>query len=178
MSDGKVTMHFGAAQFSAEGAENFINNMFEKWTELLNDSKSAAFFKSGAGTSIDSSAKGTSSGGSFSSYENVYDEIDGKIKIIAHMPGSNKADKTRNTALAIMFGNHVKDQLTTSSDEIREHCVDQGCLDSSNFASHLKGLKEKIAMNTKPGGGYDVKLTAPGRKAAQSLVEKLNNESA
>jgi hypothetical protein len=178
MSDGKVTMQFGAAQFSAEGTENFINSMFEKWTAMLSDSKSSAFAEPATGTSLDNGTKNSTSGGTLNSYENVYDEIDGKIKIIAHMPGSNKADRTRNTALALMFGNHVKGQSTTSSDEIREHCLDQGCLDSSNFASHLKGFKDKIAMNTKTGGGYDVKLTAPGRKAAQSLVEKLNNESA
>lgn len=177
MTASKIMMQFGSAQFSAEGAEAFINKMFERWSEMLNGTAGTL------ATSVLSSQKESTVGSNGASqkleyFENVFDEIDGKLKIIAHMPGSNKAEKTRNTALAALFGNHMRGQQTTSADDIREHCQDQGCFDSSNFASHLKGLKDKIAMNTKSGGGYDVKLTAPGRKAAQTLVENLNNEAA
>ena len=178
MSVSKVTMQFGAAQLSAEGTDQFINNMLDKWTGMLSGSEAAALAKPVVTGSPDGGIASSNPSNSLAAYENVYDELDGKIKVIAHMPGNNKADKTRSTALVVMFGNHMKGQSTTSADEIREHCQDQGCLDSSNFASHLKGLKDKIAMNTKTGGGYDVKLTAPGRKAAQALVEKINNETA
>lgn len=176
MSVSKIMMQFGTAQFSAEGTDTFINNMYEKWAEMLKGP--AATLATPTSPASNEFISGTTGAGqNLGAYENVFDEIDGKIKIIAHLPGSNKAEKTRGTALVALFGNHMKGQLTTNADEIREHCQDQGCYDSSNFASHLKGLKDKIAMNTKSGGGYDIKLTAPGRKAAQSLVEKLNNET-
>ncbi|MEM1052390.1 MAG: hypothetical protein AAGI28_09880 [Pseudomonadota bacterium] len=176
MTSVKLSMQFGTSQFSAEGSEQFVNTMLERWTQIakenvipnIGSSKQAA----------DQNDPASNGGDSAQQYENVFDEVDGGLKIIANIPGSNKADKTRGTALTLLFGNLLGGQSTTSADAIRDACVDQGCYDGSNFASHLKGLKEKVAMNTKAGGGYDVKLTAPGRKAAKEFVEQLNNGAA
>lgn len=177
MTTSKVMMQFGSAQLSAEGTDDFINSMFEKWSKMF-EGPGALLAKPVAQLhSTETISIGANAGQNVAGYENVFDELEGKLKIIAQMPGNNKADKARSTALVVLFGNLIRGQMTTSADEIREHCLDQGCYDSSNFASHLKGLKDKITMNTKPGGGYDVKLTAPGRKAAQAFVEKLNNEA-
>ena len=65
-------------------------------------------------------------------------------------------------------------QIRIPSELIRDACTEHGCFDSANFAQHLKALKEKLVMNTKAGGSFDVKLTAPGRKAAKEFVEGLN----
>jgi hypothetical protein len=77
----------------------------------------------------------------------------------------------------VLFGHYLRGDEQIPSETIRDACADQGCFDQANFAQYLKSLKEKVAMNTKPGGGYDVKLTAPGRKAARELVELLDRES-
>lgn len=176
MADVKLSMQFGASQFSAEGSEQFVTTMLEKWTQLAKENAiPSTSIGDVASTDQKSTPKG---GGSAHEYENVYDEVEGNLKIIANIPGSNKADKTRGTALTLLYGHLLNGGHTTSADAIRDACVDQGCFDSSNFASHLKGLKEKVAMNTKAGGGYDVKLTAPGRKAAKEFVEQLNNGAA
>lgn len=175
MTNVKLSMQFGASQFSAEGSEHFVATMLDRWTQIAKEKviPSVEDANGDVGKSGSSSnAKG------MHTYENVYDEVDGNLKIIANIPGSNKADKTRGTALTLLFGNLLNGEGTTSADAIRDACVDQGCYDGSNFASHLKGLKEKVAMNTKAGGGYDVKLTAPGRKAAKELVGQLNNGAA
>lgn len=173
MTDVKLTIQFGSAHFSAEGPEAFVTKMLEQWQQITPKGADKL-------SNAEQSAKGASSSQADSSsgvgkYENVYDYVDGKVKIIAHINGANKAEKTRATALVLMFANYLNGQEVTSADAIREACSDQGCFDSSNFAAHLKALKEKVAMNPKPGGGYDVKLTAPGRKAAQNLVETLNH---
>jgi hypothetical protein len=172
----KLAMQFGSASFSAEGSEQFVLDAYHKWSDLSQNAKfSATVMAEKSALDGQSNGKKTNSEKPETQYENVYDEVDGKLKIIAQMPGGNKADRTRNTALALFFGNFLRGQQTTSADDLRDACQDQGCYDSSNFASHLKGLKDKVAMNTKAGGGYDIKLTAPGRKAAQSFVETLNN---
>ena len=46
--------------------------------------------------------------------------------------------------------------------------------DHDLFDTRDAQLKSRIVMNVKHGGGYDVKLTAPGRKEAKELVEQLN----
>ena len=173
MTNLKLTMQIGASQFAAEGPEAFIVSMFEKWKELNSQTPYTRVHEIGKDAKNGQASVGVNelSG----KYENVFDEVDGALKIIANMPGANKATKTRSTALALLFGHLLRGESTTSAETIREACVDQGCYDSSNFARQLIGCKEKVVRNTKAGGGYDVKLTAPGRKAAQELVEQLNN---
>lgn len=176
MADVKLSIQFGVSQFSAEGSEQFVTTMLEKWTQLA---KEDVIPSTSIGDVTSSGQKSMPGGdGPVQQYENVYDEVEGNLKIIANIAGSNKADKTRGTALTLLYGHFLNGEHTTSADAIRDACVDQGCFDRSNFASHLKGLKEKVAMNTKAGGGYDVKLTAPGRKAAKEFVEQLNNGAA
>lgn len=176
MPDVKLAMQFGTTQFSAEGSEVFVNTALERWVQLAKESVVPATQPGPSKESAKQASTGSSANPN-AQYENVYDEVEGKLKIIAQMPGSNKAAKTRSTALVLLYGNYLCSQHTTSADDIRDACLDQGCYDSSNFASNIRALKEKVAMNTKAGGGYDVKLTAPGRKAAQELVEKTNDEA-
>lgn len=173
MADVKLTMQFGSAHFVAEGPQAFVIEMLERWQQIV-PKNIESFAVQGTSKSSEHLTKQTGNS-SIEALENVYDHVDGKTKIIAHINGPNKAEKTRSTALLLMYANYLKGQEVTTAEDIREACADQGCLDSSNFASHLKGLKEKVAMNPKAGGGYDVKLTAPGRKAAQALAESINH---
>lgn len=169
---GKVTIQRGAALISVEGSDEFINKTLADWKHVIESAPDAPGPQSSQANTTNTQ---TSSVVGISQYENVFDTVDGKIKLIHSMPGGNKSDKTRSTALCMLYGHYVNGNEQIASELIREACVDQGCFDSSNFASHLKGLKEKVAMNTKTGGGYEVKLTAPGRKAAKELVETLND---
>lgn len=167
----KIILQRGTTVISVEGDNAFIEKTLSNWKHLLDAPQPP--------TATVAAASGTTpakpGGAGIAQYENVFDTVDGKIKLIHSMPGSNKADKTRSTALSLLFGYYIEGNEQIASELIREACVDQGCFDQGNFASNLKGLKEKVAMNTKAGGGYDVKLTAPGRKAAKELVESLNN---
>jgi hypothetical protein len=176
----KIAIQLGARSLSAEGSEAFVREAIALWDRL-----EAAPAVLPAGATYEFSSGDTTPAGRAarskagpSEYENVFDEVDGRLKLIAHIPGNSKADKTRNVALAVLFGHYLRGEEQVPSEIIRDTCADQGCFDQANFAQSLKGLKEKVAMNTKSGGGYDVKLTAPGRKAAKELVETLNQDSA
>jgi hypothetical protein len=176
MEQARVALQHGAVSLSAEGRESFVKEVIGMWKELL-----------AAGTPAPSQhvavpalpPPSTSSGtAALANFENTYDSVDGKLKIIADVPGNSKAVKARNVALVLLYGHHLQGTDQIASELIREACTDHGCFDSGNFASSIKALKDKIVMNTKAGGGYDVKLTAPGRKAAKEFVESLNNEAA
>ena len=177
MDSCKVNLQIGVNHLIVEGPEAFVATILESWGPKLTANVSAQPL--GPGPSAQSSPDSPSlKHGSLSQYENVFDSADGKMKIICHVPGSNNAATTRNAALIYLYGKLLEGVESVPSEEIRQTCVDQGCYDSTNFAQYLKGLKSSIVMNTKPGGGYDVKLTAPGRKAAKELVESLNNGAA
>jgi hypothetical protein len=181
MSDAaKISIQLGAMSLSAEGSEAFVRDAIQLWDRLSASAPTEHRTPAGAHTADDAGGSmitNRAPGGASSAaaeYENVFDRVDGKLKVIAHVPGSTKADKTRNVALVVLYGHYLNGEEQIPSELIRETCSDQGCFDPTNFAQYLKGLKEKVAMNTKPGGGYDVKLTAPGRKAARELVETLD----
>ena len=176
MTDCKVELRAGTSALIVEGSETFVTSTLEKWRTFFEGAQPAASVKTSATgpTAHSNGGAAGATGGGGQQYENVFDYADGKLKIIAHVPGSNKAELTRNTALIYLYGSLIAGIEPTPSEELRQACVDQGCYDQANFAQYLKGLKSRIVMNTKPGGGYDVKLTAPGRKDAKELVEKLN----
>jgi len=174
----KIAIQLGVTSLSAEGSEAFVREAIVLWDRL----SAATSGATGANlsdeippASKEARASGRTSSGT-SDFENVFDEVDGKLKLIAHVPGTSKADRTRSVALAVLYGHYLRGEEQIPSEVIRDACADQGCFDQANFAQYLKSLKEKVAMNTKPGGGYDVKLTSPGRRAARELVEGLNRE--
>jgi len=177
MDSCKVELQIGVSRLVVEGAETFVASTLEKWGPKLAASAPAQPTSLAPTAHVAPDGNPKSQGG-LSEFENVFDSADGKLKIICHVPGSNKAVVTRNTALIYLYGKFLEGVESVPSEEIRQTCVDQGCYDSTNFAQYLKGLKSYVVMNTKHGGGYDVKLTAPGRKAARELVESLNSETA
>lgn len=178
MDSCRVEMVLGAGRLLVEGPESFVSATLSEWgpkiaigsSGLVSDSEQLPNSHAPEGSAAHKQK-------ALSQYENVFDSADGKLKIIGHVPGGNKAALTRNTALIYLFGRLLEGTESVPSEEIRQACVDQGCYDPTNFAQYLKGLKTAVVMNTKPGGGYDVKLTAPGRKASRELVESLNGEA-
>ncbi|HYE28968.1 MAG TPA: hypothetical protein VEA61_12155 [Allosphingosinicella sp.] len=181
MTDCKVELRVAASALVVEGPEAFVTSTLESWRDFFAGAQPLAEDAAAAGGDRKIHQSGGTSasarGGGSQQYENVFDYADGKLKIIAHVPGNNKAELTRNTALIYLYGRLLGGIESTPSDEIRQACMDQGCYDQANFAQYMKGLKSRVVMNTKPGGGYDVKLTAPGRKDAKELVERLNEQA-
>ena len=172
----KISLQAGTISLAAEGSEAFVREMLTVWNGLVQiapaHTKLAPQTEPQVETLGAHPSSATTTG--IAKFGNVYDSVDGRLKIIADIPGKSNAEKTRNIALLLLYGYLQLGTEQIASEAIRQACVDQGCYDSTNFASYLKGLKSRIVMNTKSGGGYDVKLTAPGRKDARELVEALN----
>jgi hypothetical protein len=179
MADCKIELRVGASALLVEGSESFVSTTLESWRPFFEGVQpqpsvgTADILLGTEATKAPSAAAAVVA----NQYENVFDYADGKLKIIAQIPGSTKAELTRNTSLIYLYGKLLSGIEPTPSEELRQACTDQGCYDPANFAQYLKGLKSRVVMNTKPGGGYDVKLTAPGRKDAKELVEKLNEQA-
>lgn len=178
MESSKIAIQNGPLSLSAEGSEALVRDALQFWEKFLGGSAPST-----ASTPIKQPdpidivvQKPSDTANGPSKFENVFDTVDDKLKIIAHVPGKTKAEQSRNVALVVLYGQLLLGVEQVPSDTIRQACVDQGCYDSTNFAQYLKGLKSRVVMNTKTGGGYDVKLTAPGRKDAKELIELLNGE--
>ena len=174
MDNFKVDVRVAERGLTVEGTADFVNATLESWKDFLIDVKnvnSSVSSEASAKYAAPEPSKQAVNG--HTQFDNVFDSADDKLKIIATIPGKNKAELTRNTALVLLYGKLLDGSESIPSELIREACSYQGCYDSNNFAQYVKALKNRVVMNTKQGGGYDIKLTAPGRKEALELVEKL-----
>lgn len=169
----KVHLEYNGAVVAAEGDAEFVQSVVERWQHLLAPSNGGAARSSSASPS-NSSVNDHTNAGPDGVYDNVFARHNDRLKIIADMPGNSKAECTRNTTLVLLYGENLLGVEEVSAERIKEACIDHGCYDNKNFAANLKSLKPKVVMDPKPGGDYTVKLTAPGKKAAKELVERLN----
>ncbi len=108
---------------------------------------------------------------SINEYDQLFADKGDKIQILKAIPGTGKAPKTINIALLLMFAYGLKGVDAISSDLIREVCRDNACLDESNFAGVIKRDKEDFVYEAK---SKQIKLTAPGKKKAETLAKSLN----
>lgn len=170
----KVHLEVGGSIVAAEGDVDFVQGVIERWQHLL---VAAPNSKPSPKTSnANDPVNSRPSIAPDSEYDNVFAKHNDRLKVIADIPGSSKAEATRNIVLVLLYGEHLSGIEEVSAERIKETCIDHGCYDNKNFAAHLKSLKPKVVMDPKPGGDYTVKLTAPGRKFAKELVERLNQQ--
>jgi hypothetical protein len=109
--------------------------------------------------------------------QDVYDYDEGGARVIV---SSKKLDRgfgpgTKQLALLVAAGRQATgdDEDWTSVDAIRKACEDYGKLDPSNFATHIKAMKNEFSFKLNSAQKREVKLTRPGWEAAGELVEKL-----
>ena len=99
------------------------------------------------------------------------DADDGSISILKKVPGDNKAEKTKNIALIVLFIKKGKIQ----GNEIIPICEKHACYDSSNFSAVFKNEKTNIVRKGS-GQSWTIELTQPGETAARALLEEMAND--
>ena len=174
--EAKISLQRGSAIISAEGSEAFVRDSITLWEKVVAGGEPQP--TNDASIELEppkreESRRAPQSQTGISQYDHVFDTVNDRLKLIADIPGKSKAEQTRNVTLLLLYGNYLQGLDHVQSEQIRAACVDQGCYDNTNFAGYLKGLKSSVVMNTKTGGQYDIKLTAPGRKAAKDLADQL-----
>lgn len=176
----KIHLECAGNVVAAEGEIKFVKEFVDEWKHLLDATGKASGPNPAQQDSLSAKQAATNPKGGQSpdeAYENVFALHNDKLKVIADLPSSSKAETTRVASQALLYGEYLRGNESVSAESIKAVCLDHGCYDSKNFASHLKSLKSKVVMDPKPGGDYSVKLTAPGRKAAHELVSQLNENA-
>ena len=176
----KIHLEHAGNVVAAEGEAEFVKDFIDEWKHLLEVTSKASKPMPAQENWRSEKHVATSPKGGQSpdeAYENVFALHNEKLKVIADLPSSSKAETTRVASQVLLYGEYLRGNESVSAESIKTVCLDHGCYDSKNFASHLKSLKSKVVMDPKPGGDYSVKLTAPGRKAAQELVSQLNDQA-
>lgn len=99
------------------------------------------------------------------------DSDDGTISILKRIPGENKAEKTKNIALIVLYIKKGK----VSGKEIIPICEKHACYDASNFSSTFKNEKTNI-IRKGSGQSWTIELTQPGEIAAYTLLEEMAHD--
>lgn len=98
-------------------------------------------------------------------------DSDGEISILKKIPGSSKAEKTKNIALIVLYIKKDKVQ----GKEIIPICEKHACYDQGNFSAIFKNEKTNIVRKGN-GQSWTLELTQPGEEAAINLLEEMAND--
>ena len=173
----RVTVSFNEGRLEIEGPESFVEKQVDRFATLIEAGFGKVLRQAPAKTPNDdtgNSGKGNPT--ALSKYENLFDMAGDKVKILADLPGSTKADQSVNAALLLTLGYALLGTESTAFEEIRETCQHHGCLDSKHFAETLKAEKDAFVFEGTPKK-QTARLTVPGRRRAETLAAQLNQPS-
>jgi hypothetical protein len=187
-SNAKIRISLKDGEFELSGSELFVSQQIESFRDLIVESLKNQKFElvdpklkvlpaqdqsSMEIPELSSASSSSTLSKTVMSFQNVFHSDENGIKIIKKAPGANKQSKSVATALMYLWAvNSIKPTEVTFS-EIRDLCQSQGCLDSANFASHMKSAKEHIIVEGK-GKSQTCKITIPGKEKALQIIEELN----
>ena len=112
-------------------------------------------------------------------YENILhmDKDSGKVQILKSVPGTTTSKKAVGTVIIYLWAKREIGVDSVPHSELREVCKSHVCLDAPNFAKHMKAAREWIIVDgDKHSSLQTCKLTVPGVKAAEALLQQLNEE--
>jgi hypothetical protein len=180
ISDGaenQTVIEIGEGVLRVEGSQSFVES-------IIADLDLKQFLKSGAGMQakaenfieaeqprqIESSA--TSGDSDLDAFDEVFAPTADGFQIIADVSENTTAKTARNVILLHLFGLQMTGVNEATDDDLRDVCLYHGCYDAGNFATHVKGMGNRI---TKSGSSrsYTVKLTAPGLRAAREFAQRI-----
>lgn len=111
-------------------------------------------------------------------YGSVFDVTDGKVSIIADIPGNTQAAKAKKVCLLYLFAKSKLGEDIVPNEEVREACKSHAVYDQTNFASQMKSQKKLVIANGPKGSpNFTLKLTVPGKKEAEVFAKDLENSS-
>lgn len=85
-----------------------------------------------------------------------------KIRLLKSVPGTTQSKKAVGTAVIYLWAKREAGIDSVPFSELRELCKLQGCLDETNFSSHMKSAKAWIIVNGLKGSSTQTcKLTFP-----------------
>lgn len=111
---------------------------------------------------------------SLANHPNFFSEINGKLKIVAELPGNTTKAKMTNAAILYCYGSKLLGDEQVPYKAIRTVCEEHGVLDSANFSKIFNDKTLFISDGVK-GGNKDVKLTFQGEKKAKELMDSAES---
>ena len=172
----KIIISVSEGKFEISGSEKFVSTQIENFKDLIiksvNRLQTAPKAKSEDQQHSDIPESSSSSSPDILDPD-IFVEDEELIKIICDLPGKGKAEQTLNAALLYAQARTLQGQETANVEEIRTICSDHGCLDKTNFSSHVKKRDPQYFIDKGSGKSRTIKLNRPGQKKAKVLIESI-----
>lgn len=174
-NNASVSVRDGAVEVS--GSEEFVAAQLEKlqpWLDkILNEAAGMEMKSPAVRQRVVSTPIAPAVGAANNQFENVLAIEDERVSVLQIPTSSKKSEQAVTTALIYLWGKSQIGTLDVPFSEIREVCRQHGCLDESNFASHLKAAKTDLIISGS-GKSQTARLTIPGQRRALAMIEQLN----
>ena len=176
------------SSLSATGSEEFVTAFFERYLDKVlsrsrptsrqpPDPQQAQAALHESGTTASEHLANAAQPEDANNFGNVFDIHEGEVSILATLPGSGKASKTKSLVLLYLLAKEKMGEKGANSDDIKAQAQHHACYDGSNFSKHLKGQPQLVIVSGEKGSSnMSLRLTHPGRKEAEELAEELQNE--
>lgn len=178
MEQAKIIVSVSEGKFEISGSEDFVTKQIDLFKDLIVKSFDNSVPKpdklKGEKKPIEvknqnpiSEKEGQLEG----DYTDIFVVDEDQIRIIVDLPGDNSKAQTISAALIYAYAKKQIGEEEANVEEIRTICQNHGCLDSSNFSRHIKSGDPKLYLDKGKGKSRSIKLTRPGLKKAQELID-------
>ena len=169
----RVHISFKEGILEITGSEDFVARQVENFKDIVKDQFTKhEKTRHQTGEQRGEQRTNGSGGQGIEGFATVVAEHDGKISILKKVSGRSKQEKSTNTALVYLWAKSALGTDEVPFQEIRNACEQQGCLDSTNFATHMKDAKEFILI-TGTRKAQTAKLSIPGKEKALQVINEL-----
>ena len=167
------------------GSEEFVKQQLDDFKSLINASISRLITDDSTYAdeendliTYDNNELGPALSGQFLNFaEDVIVIDDDEVNVIANVEGSTVAARMIDFVLLYMLGNRKIGNEEIDFNELREACENYGEFDGPNFSRHMNSKKNKPYFIIKGSGRkQSAKLTRPGIKKAEELIEQLSHD--
>lgn len=180
----KIEIDASRGLVKAEGDKDFVISVIDRYETLMATKVQVALPASTPHATVMNGEANNNDGviashqGQLDQFGSVFDVTEDKVSVIADIPGNTQAAKAKNLCLLYLFAKLRLGTEIVQNDEVRDVCKEHAVYDSTNFASQMKSQKKLvIATGVKGSPNFTLKLTVPGKKAAEELATNLEASS-
>jgi len=176
MENSRIAISIQGTSVEAEGSEEFVERILQKFESFLKTTTIQPISSPTKDQLID--PESPSIAGEDIPSDNPYpnllhlDHESGKVKILKTPLGNSKKDKATKLCLIYMYGMNLLGTKTILRSELINCAKEHAVFDQANFSTCTKN-KEFFIEEGKKGTNKQIKLTLPGKKQAETILDSM-----
>jgi hypothetical protein len=176
MAEVEVTIDASRGAVTIRGEQAFVAETLEKYKFVFEQAPKAPAPTGPVQSPPQVQQPADASNGSLDSLSSVFDTNGDDVAILVTPPGNTIAAQTRSLTLLYLYARLKMGEAVVSAEAVKQQCKAHACFDPKNFSTLMKSQKSLITV-TGSKTAMALKLTVPGRKAAEELAASLQNGS-